>query len=521
MLAALCAFVLLLPPSGEDPAVWLIKGGLVFDGSAHPAQVMDVLIRGDRIAAMGAGIAAPVGAKVVNASGLIVAPGFIDLHTHSDTEIVAAQTRDNLNYLKQGVTTIVTGNCGLGQIEVVSFLDTVAKQGAGSNVCHLIPHNALRQKVMGNVNRPPSPAELKTMQDLIDEAMRAGAWGLATGLFYTPGAYADLTELVELSKVVARHGGIYASHIRDESGGLLASVNEAIEVGRQAKLPVHISHFKAAGRPHWGTAAAAVALVQQARAAGQAVTADQYPYIAASTSLSATLIPPKFREGTSAEMLARLDDPERGPAMRQAMAELIKLSRDGADIRIARFKPNPAWQGKDLATIARETGKSTLDLAIEIERGGGAQIVHFSMSEPDLRIIMTQPFVATASDGSGKVPDDTVPHPRNYGTFPRKIGTYAIEEKWLPIEQAIHSATGLPADILRLPERGYLKVGHFADVVVFDPKTFRDRSTFDKPHQYATGVKYLWVNGTPVLADEKPTGALPGRALRHPSRAAP
>jgi N-acyl-D-aspartate/D-glutamate deacylase len=487
---------------------------MIYDGSGKPGLSGAIAIQGDRIVAVGR-FAVQGQPRVIDGKGLIVAPGFIDLHTHSDNPIVRPATRANLNYLMQGVTTIVTGNCGSGPVDVAAFYKEIDEHGAGSNVAHQIPHNSLRQQVMGNVARPPTKDELERMKGLVERGMRDGAWGLSTGLIYTPGSYADTDELVELAQVAAEHRGFYASHIRGEGIELLTSVNEILEIGRRAKLPVHISHMKASGRKVWGKSADAIALVEQARANGQIVTADQYPYTASSTSLAATLIPTKYREGTHAEMVARFNDPELGPKVRAAIKDNLGGRDGGRALRIASHAKRPEWSGKDLATIAEQERKPVLDLVLEIERSGGAGIVNFGMSEEDVRLIMRQPFVATASDGSARVPSADVPHPRSYGCFPRKIGRYAIEEKLIPLEQAIRSSSGLPADILRLPERGYLKPGYYADVVVFDPQTFRDTATFEQPHQYAPGVRYLFVNGVLTIDDGKYTGALPGKALRY------
>jgi N-acyl-D-aspartate/D-glutamate deacylase len=500
-----------------DPAVeadFVIRGATLYDGTGHPGVQGDLAIKGERIVAVGRFTIAGK-PRLIDGSGLVAAPGFIDLHTHSDYPLQRAETRANLCYLTQGVTTVVTGNCGAGPVDVAAYFATLEKNHVGTNVIHQVPHNDVRRKVMGNVNRLPTAEELKKMEDLVDQGMSAGAWGLSTGLIYNPGTYAQTEEIISLARVAARHGGFYASHIREEGTGVLAAIHEALTIGRDAQLPVHISHLKASGRKAWGLAADEVALIAQARSKGQIVTADQYPYVASSTSLAATVVPAQFREGTAKDFVARLDDPDQAPRVRKAIEEALNGRQGGKDVHIARYRPKPAWQGKDLISISAEERKSPLEIVLEIERHGGAQIINFGMSEEDVRLIMKQPFVATASDGSSQVPSATMPHPRSYGCFPRKIGRYAIEDGVITLEHAIRSASGLPADILNLPHRGYLKAGCFADVVVFDPKTYRDKATFDKPHQYATGVRFLFVNGRLAVDQGQATNVLAGRVLRY------
>jgi N-acyl-D-amino-acid deacylase len=508
----------LLPAA--EPAVTadvVLKGATLYDGSGAPGVAGDLAIRGERIVAVG-NFAVAGSPRTLDARGLVVAPGFIDLHTHSDNPLQAPATHANLNYLLQGVTTVVTGNCGSGPVDVAAYYKTLEGGKIGTNVAHQVPHNAVRSAVMKNVNRPPTAEELQRMEQLVEKGMKDGAWGLSTGLIYNPGTYSRTDELIALARVAARNDGFYASHIRTEGTGVLAALDEALTIGREAGLPVHVSHLKASGRKAWGLAAEEIALIEKARRAGQAVTADQYPYAASSTSLSATLVPPQYREGERKDFLARLQDPEQGARIRAAVAERLRECDGGRSLRIARYAPRPAWQGKDLEAIAAAEKKTPLEIALEIERNGGAQIVHFSMSEEDVRLIVKQPWVATASDGAAMVPGtSSVPHPRAYGCFARKIGRLAIEDKLISLERAVRSASGLPADVLRVPERGYLKPGYFADVVVFDPETFRDRATYDKPHQYATGVRWLFVNGQLAVEEGKYTGALAGKVLRHQS----
>jgi N-acyl-D-amino-acid deacylase len=507
---ALTLLAALLAPAQKIEADVVLRGATLFDGSGRPGVVGDLAIKGDRIVGVGTFEVADK-PRVLDCTGLYITPGFIDLHTHSDTQLQKEKTRGNLNYLTQGVTTVVTGNCGFGPVDVGAYFKTMEAGGVGTNVIHQVPHGSLREKVMGNVNRAPSADELKKMESLVDQGMRDGAWGMATGLIYTPGSFAKTDELIDLSKVVAKHGGFYASHIRDEGTGVLAAIAEIMEIARKAGLRVHISHIKVSGRRAWGKGPEVIALIRRARQDGVEVTADQYPYTASSTSLAATVIPSKYREGSAKAQLERLEDPKLQKAIEDALGGRL----GGKTIRIARFAPRAEWQGKDIAAIAAAEKKTPLEIVLEIQRQGGASVVNFGMNEEEVRLFMQEDYVATASDGSSQVKDSSVPHPRSYGTFPRKIGRYAIEDKLVPVEKAIRSASGLPADILKLPERGYLKAGYFADVVVFDPKTYRDIATYDQPHQHATGVRYLFVNGREAIADGQPTAVLAGRVLRH------
>jgi len=509
VISTLVAIMLTAAPVDADV---VLTNARIVDGSGGAQIVGDVAIKGEKIVGVGQ-FEVNGRPRRIDASKLVIAPGFIDLHNHSDGPITRPETRANRNYTTQGVTTIVTGNCGGGRADVGEYLKQVDADGAGTNVVHLIPQGSLRRQVMKSENRPPSPAELKKMEEAVEEGMRAGAWGLSTGLIYVPSKYAATDELVALSRVVARHGGIYVSHMRNENTRLLESIDETLKIGRDANLPVHISHFKASGRAAWGLAADAVRKVQEARDAGQRVTADQYPYIASSTSLGAMVVPDRYRE-TQAFQDA-LADPESAETLLGQLRKAIEVRSGGASLFIAGYRPKKSWQGRDLASLAKELNRDAVDLVIEIQSNGGAAMVNFGMQEEEVRLIMQQPFVAVASDGGAKVPNDTVPHPRSYGTFPRKIGRYAIHGETVSLAAAIRSATGLPAEILGLPNRGFVKTGYVADLVVFDPETFLDTATFEQPHQYATGVQYLFVNGVPVIDDGQVTEKLAGRALRH------
>jgi N-acyl-D-aspartate/D-glutamate deacylase len=488
-----------------------LVGGQIIDGSGAPIREGDIVIADGKIILPGDDDTIDA-AWTIDCAGLIICPGFIDLHNHSDGEIEKPQTRAAVNYVTQGCTTMVTGNCGSGPVNVGKYYRTIDELGAGTNIAHLIPQGNLRKQVLDSDRVEPTDAQLDEMRALADAGMRDGAWGMSTGLIYVPSSFASTEELTEIAKVVSNHGGIYASHIRNEAAQLLESVAEALQIGRSADIPVHISHFKSSGRESWGLVREAARMVAAERENGRTITADQYPYIASSTSLGATVLPSWAREGGGDDLRRRLD--EEGKRMRELISDRIKKADDGKAIRIASYKSNSLWVGKDLAEIAKSENRPIVEIAFEILRNGGASIVKFAISEQDVRHVMAIDWVATASDGGAKLPGGTKPHPRNYGTFPRKLAYYSLQEKVIPLEQAVRSMTGLPAEILSIPDRGLIRDGLAADVTVFDPKTLRDTATFDAPHQYADGIEYVFVNGQPTLVKGKYTGALAGKALR-------
>ena len=504
--------LILVSQSNGQSADTLLTNAHIYDGVAIEPVKGDVAIKDGKIIAVGESL--PHTAKLeIDCTGKILCPGFIDLHNHSDRQIVSGATRANVNYLLQGCTTVVTGNCGSGPVDVARYYEQIDSAGAGTNIAHLLPHGGLRLEVMGSERRKPTAAELTKMLELANKAMLDGAWGMSTGLIYVPSSYADTTELVKIAEVVSKHRGIYASHIRGEGSGLLDSVQEAMDIGKEANLPVHISHFKSSGQSNWGLVRVAVKVIEEARKNGQIVTADQYPYRASSTSLSATLIPTWARAGGRAEMLKRLDSDEYGDKLRQIIREGLERRDGGETIKIARcFKQE--WVGKSVAGIATLTGKTGLEVVEEIERNGGAAVVSFSMSPQDIRHVMTVPWVATASDGRAYLPGADKPHPRSYGTFPRKIHQFAQTEEVISIGHAIRSSTSLPAEILGMTDRGIIKSGLVADVVVFDPEALKDVATFDDPHQYCEGIEYVFIAGNLSVYRGKVTGGLHGRALR-------
>lgn len=511
-----CVWLFAAPVCAASSAVdadVLLRGGLIFDGGGAEGRPGDVAIQHGRIAAVGQ---FPIGKvqREIDCRGLVVAPGFIDLHTHSDAKLGDPQNRPCLNYLLQGCTTMVTGNCGGGPADVAKFLSSVDASGAGANVIHLIPHGTVRSMVMRGERREPTAAELSRMKSLIDKGMREGAWGMSTGLIYPPSSYAKTDELVELAKVVAARGGLYASHIRNEGNALLKAVDEAIAIGRQSGAAVEISHFKAAGKANWGRIRDAAAAIERARGEGLKITADQYPYAASSTGLDSTLLPDAALPGGRINLQKRMAvDPELKRLVREVIGQSMKRS---AKIVIAACKKHPECAGKSLEQLAAAQNCDPVDAALKILADGGAEVINHSMSEDDVRWAMTLPWVGLGSDGSARAPrPNEFPHPRNFGALARKIGYCAIEQKWLPLGQAIRSCSGLPADILGLSDRGYLRAGYVADVTVFDPRSFRDRATYEQPQQYAVGMRCVFIGGQAAVDDGRPSATLYGRAIRH------
>ncbi len=518
LLLGLVAGVLLAAGGDSRPAQVLaadlvIRGGTIYDGSGKEPMVGNVVIRGERIVAVGRH-EPEEGDRVIDCEGLAVAPGLIDLHTHSDSSLRDPKARRCLNYLLQGCTTMVTGNCGGGPVDVGKYLGDVDAKGAGCNIIHLVPHGSVRSAAMGSARREPTPEELERMKTLVERGMREGAFGMSTGLIYPPSSYGKTDEIVALAEVVAAHGGIYATHMRDEEAGLVDGVAEAIEIGRRAGAAVQVSHFKVKGIPSWGLVRQAAELVEQARSEGLTIFADQYPYTASFTSLAATTLPDDQIPGGRRDLARRMAaDPELAAKVRKVVAAQLGRSER---IVIATCRAHPEYEGKGVRQIAEEEKVDPVDLILRLVAEGDVKAVNHAMSDDDVRWIMQLPWVATASDGSAMaVRPGNVVHPRNFGTFARKIGRFAIAEGELPVEFAIRSASGLPADILGLDDRGYLRSGYVADVVVFDPQTFRDQATFESPQQYATGVRRVFLAGKAAVTDGKPSEELYGRALRH------
>jgi N-acyl-D-aspartate/D-glutamate deacylase len=491
----------------------VISGDTIYDGSGDAPFTADIGITDGIIQAIGT--IKPGKSKVIDATGLYISPGFIDMHTHCDWGLVKPGMSDAQNYLKQGVTTVVTGNCGSGTYKVAEFFDHLDSIGTGPNVVHLIGHGTVRRTVMGQEDRAPDAEEMEEMRELFARGMEGGAAGSSTGLFYAPGSYAETGEIIELGKEVKEFQGIYASHIRDEGSftvGLLASIEEAIAIGEAAEIPVQISHLKALGKPVWGLSDEVTALIEHARDRGVNVWADQYPYTASNTGFSAAVLPRWVQADGATE--ARLKDPDLLPRIREEMARNIENRGGPESLLIISYSKDSTFNGKTLAEISKLIGKSTVETAIHIVLNGSSGVISFNMTETDVIHFMQKDYVMTSSDGHVQPLGEGMPHPRNFGAFTRKIRKYVLEDQVITMEHAIRAATSQPAKMLGLADRGMIEKGFVADLVVFDPQNIRDQATFTDPNHYSEGIVFLLVGGELVIDKGVYNGKLAGKTLR-------
>lgn len=497
----------------------VLRGGMVVDGTGSPAFAADVAIRGDRIVTVAPdGIPAGKAARVIDVSGLIVAPGFIDIHSHLDPllRLPAAETK-----LRQGVTTALGGPDGGGPWPLGPYLDSAETLGVGVNVAFLVGHNTIRREVMGMENRPPTDAELVMMQQMVTQAMDDGAFGISTGLIYLPGAYSNVDEVVSLAEMVASRGGVYTSHLRLEGLGLIEGVAEAIQINRRAKLPVVLTHHKVVGHPMWGSSERTLAMVDSANAAGGSVYIDQYPYTATYSGIG-ILVPPWAMAGGNDAFFERLENPMLRDSIVDEIIFNIINDRGGNDlsrVQLASVEWMPELEGQTLADWAAiqgqpNTPRTGAELVIEAIRRGGASAIYHVLDETDVERIMRHPLTAIASDGRIVRPGDGHPHPRWYGTFPRVLGRYVRELGVLELEDAVRKMTSLPASHVGMNERGILREGMFADIVVFDAEQIIDHATFQDPHQYPDGIEWVIVNGTIAVEGDSLVTGTAGRVLR-------
>jgi N-acyl-D-amino-acid deacylase len=507
-------------PKG-GPAAIIIRGGTIYSGGNDKPFVGDVVLEGDRITYVGP-IRPRSRGKIVNAAGRIVAPGLIDAHTHPDTFIRAADPAAHVNapWLAQGVSTVVIGVDGYGTPDVRDDAAKLEQGGIGTNVVPLIGFGAIRERVLGQEARAPTPEELQRMRGMVAKGMCEGATGFSTGLFYAPQSFAKTDEVVALAREAGMRGGLYDTHQRDESDytiGLLDSTREAMEIGRRAGMPVHLAHLKALGVDMQGKAPELIALIAAARRAGQDVTADQYPWLASGSSVDASLVPRWAADGGFSKMLARFGDPATAARVRTEMRE--NLRRRGGPDSILLTSAGFPWTGQTLTRVAQGWKLDPIEAAIRVlretretaaGRRDGAAIVSFNMAEPDVEAIMKQPWVVTSSDGSDG-------HPRQYATMPEMYRKYVVQGHVIDLRAFIRRSTGRTADIYRLDRRGYLKPGYYGDVVVIDPAKFAPRADYLHAARLSVGVDALYVNGRLALDHGKPTGVSAGRSLLRPT----
>ncbi len=529
----------------------LIRNGRVVDGTGNPWIYADVGVTGDRISLLGRASAKATAKRVIDAKGLIVAPGFIDMLEQSESNLLI--DKQAVSKLTQGITSGITGEGGsiapqndatiserrdflehyhlnVDWRDLDGYFRRLEKQGAGINLGTYVGATQVRRYVMGSVDRAPTAEELVRMQQLVEQAMQQGAMGVSTSLIYAPAAYAKTDELIALAKVARKYGGIYASHIRNEGDREGEALEEAFRIGREADIPVEIWHLKVSGRQNWGKMPSVIAAIEGARVSGLDVTANQYPYIASGTSLGAT-IPPKYHEGGSAAFVDRLKDPQVRAAIREELAarggsvENMWRGTGGPQGILVASVLDPAlkhYEGKTIAQIAADEHKEPLDALMDVVVACKDHVgaVYFTMSEDDVKFAMQQPFVSVGTDAGavnfqGPLSESKV-HPRAYGSFPRILGRYVREQHLLTLEQAIRKFTSLPAQRMGLHDRGVLRTGAFADITIFDPNTVNDVATFADPHRPSIGIEYVMVNGLVSLEHGKVTGQLGGRPLRGP-----
>lgn len=495
----------------------LIRHGKIIDGTGNSWYYGDVGIWNGKIYALGE-LRNATASRVIDAKGLIIAPGFIDVHAHIEGDEFDVPTADNFIY--DGVTSVVTGNCGSSNISMSEYFHRLDSIGMSLNVASLIGHNAVRRTVMGDAQRDPTKEEQLQMEQLVSKAMEEGAVGLSTGLIYVPGTYSKTPEVIGLGKAASRYQGVYASHIRNEGDRVTEAIEEAINIGRQANMPVEISHFKVTYKPNWGRSVNTIAQVEKARQEGIDVTVDQYPYVASSTTLDTT-VPEWAFSGGRDSLYIRLKDPAIRAKIKKEMVDGLKSKelKNYSYAVVARYGPDDSYNGKNISEINKLKGRKAkaedeAETILEMITSGRVQMVYFSMNEEDLQRIMKYPFTMAASDAGIVEFGKNMPHPRAYGTNARVLGRYVREKKIIGLEEAIRKMTSLPAQKFKFKDRGLLREGLAADIVVFDESQVTDMATFEKPHAYSKGFKYVIVNGKLVIDEGKHTGVRSGVVLK-------
>jgi N-acyl-D-amino-acid deacylase len=497
----------------------LIRNGRIIDGAGNSWYYGDLAVKDGKIMAIGR-LSNYTATRTIDANKMIVAPGFIDVHGHIESGIFDHPTADN--YILDGVTTVVTGNCGGSSSNLQQFFKRIDSLHPSINVASLMGHNTVRQQIMNRDNRAPTPEEQQQMDALVEQAMKEGAVGLSTGLIYIPGTFAKTDEVVSLARAASRYNGVYASHIRNEENKAVDAINEAINIGKEANIPVQISHFKIGGRSNWGKSNITLGLIEQARRDGWDVTIDQYPYTASSTNLGVRLPDWAFAGGNDS-LKKRLHDPVTRTQIKKEMLEQLRnyKYKNYSYAVVANYSADSSYNGKSITAINKLMGRKSkpafeAETIMDMLDKGGAQMVYHSMHEDDVRYIMKYPFCMTGADAGMPVPGKSMPHPRGYGSNARVLGKYVRDEKIISLEEAIRRMTSLAAQKFQLKERGLLKEGMAADIVIFDEKEVNDKATFEQPHQYSVGFHYILVNGQLVVDNSKHTGVRSGVALYGP-----
>lgn len=493
----------------------IIRNGRVLDGSGNPWYYADVAVQDGQIVAV-APLEGRTARREIDATGLYVAPGFIDGHTHAGGGLATKELSAARPLLSQGITTAFVNPDGGGAVDLSDQREKLLEDGLGVNVAQLIPHGSVRRAVLGMADRAPSATEMEQMRALVRSGMEAGAFGLSAGPYYTPGSYSTTEELIELAKVASEYGGFYTSHIRDEgdfSIGVVAAVDEVIRIAREAQLPGVITHIKVLGPRVWGFSSALVHRIERARMEGVEVFADQYPYIASGTGLTGALVPPWAQEGGDTALIRRIGDAQESGRLRAGIVENLDRRGGAGRIQFRRHRADASIEGRTLQVVAEERGLQPADAVLALLQEGGASIVSFNMLDSDVELLMRQPWTITASDGELVPFEEGVPHPRAYGTFPRKLGLYARDKGVIDLAAAIRSMTSLPATVFGLHDRGVVREGSVADLVIFDLEQIRDPADFRQPHQLAEGIRYLFVAGNAAIDDGRLTGGLYGSVL--------
>ena len=500
--------ILLSSCKSDNNVDLLIINGTVYDGINSSPRIVDIGINKDKVVYISDNKNSINADKIIDAEGLIISPGFIDTHTHSDRDLNNKETSHNLPFLKQGITTVVVGNDGDSYYPISDYKLLYESQGIGSNVIMLVGHGTIRNKVLGNINKKPNSEELNEMKMLITQEMSSGAFGMSTGLFYSPGSYSNTEEIISLAKIVSDNGGIYDTHLRDESNyniGLISAVKETIDIGLEANIPVHISHIKCLGRYVWHQSDSIIKLIEHHRDKGLNVTANQYPYDASATSLKGAVVPRWAESGGKDSLFIRFNNKKiKSKILKETSSNIFR--RGGADKLLIVNSKNSDIIGKNLLELSIEFDKPPEEVVYQLIKSENVSVASFNMIEEDIINFMKQSWVFTGSDGN-------TGHPRKYGSFPKKYSEYVLDKKILNLSEFIANSTSKPAEFFNVNKRGKIKEGYYADIIIFDPLYFKDKADYSNAFAYSEGLIYSIINGELIIDRNNFTGKLRGKVL--------